>query len=287
MAPIKGQGSPQQASHGGRGGHGGDPGGHSDQGFPGADRSAESQAGQGFCQKHLRPDARRRLKTAEGLSGRRHTTASDRAWGSAQRLAGHPVAVAIQVGVPLPQEILSTGKAADLPAGQLPAAVGPSRGRWRSSRGAAAWPGPRGPWRLAEPANHGAGRHRENGQGIPALRNPATLRNGCATGQTSIRPVDQGRGRGRNGPVRELKFRAVTDERSRHGCALRGPPGGPARGRAGGSRSAGHGEPLGAASRGRWGACSPGNRHHSSQGPGPRWGDRWSRVPGGAFFRPV
>ena len=48
--------------------------------------------------------------------------------GSPQRFAGHPIAVPVQVGVPLPQQLLGAGIAADLPRTELPAAVAASRG---------------------------------------------------------------------------------------------------------------------------------------------------------------
>ena len=54
--------------------------------------------------------------------------------GSPQRFAGHPIAVLVQVGVPLPQQLLGAGIAADLPASELLAAVTASGGRWRSRR---------------------------------------------------------------------------------------------------------------------------------------------------------
>ena len=47
---------------------------------------------------------------------------------SPQRFAGHPIAVPVQVGVPLLQQLLGAGIAADLPTGEL-AAVAASRGR--------------------------------------------------------------------------------------------------------------------------------------------------------------
>ena len=49
--------------------------------------------------------------------------------GSSQCLASGAVAVAKEKGVPLPQQLLCSGKAADLPAGGLPFAVAASRGR--------------------------------------------------------------------------------------------------------------------------------------------------------------
>ena len=55
--------------------------------------------------------------------------------GSPQRFTGHPIAVLVQVGVPLSQQLLGPCIAADLPAGQLLAAVTASRGRWRSRGG--------------------------------------------------------------------------------------------------------------------------------------------------------